>query len=130
MNYRQVREAQRRIEEVRRHLHAAILANDTRDMTREAGAAQSTAVEIDRTLEDQVQLSRRPTWGEASNRDLTSSLVDAARASLDSGITCAQRVALGQDVAQLRQGLLDCTTYVDFADAYLQAALGDEAVGA
>lgn len=128
MNYRQLREAQRRMDEVRRHLHTAILAEDTRDMAREAGVAQTTAVQIDRTLEDQLQESRSPNWGEPSSRNVELSLVEAARSSLDSGITCVQRVELGNNVAEVREGLLDCKTYLDFADAYLQAALGDEAV--
>lgn len=119
--YRQVQHVQERIPDLRRHTHNAILGNDTRQMTREAGAAQVLADELARELGR--GMAAPDEFGESrANRDY----VQAAQNSFIMAINQAERVGLATNVDELRSVLLDFLTHVDLADAYTRVAVGAE----
>jgi hypothetical protein len=51
-------------------------------------------------------------------------LIQAARRAIGDLINCTQRVELGTTITQMREALVTCKTFSDFADAYLGLALG------
>jgi hypothetical protein len=53
-------------------------------------------------------------------------LVQAAQRALTLAWTGSERVAIGSTVGEMREALVDCKTYVDFAEAYVRASLGVE----
>jgi hypothetical protein len=56
----------------------------------------------------------------------TKNLLKAAERALSLAWDKGEKVSLGTNVSEMRARLLDVKTYVDFANAYISAALGTE----
>jgi hypothetical protein len=122
--YREIREVQSTVEALQTHVRDALLSTSTRDMVEHTGRAQVSAVaakeELDRLL-DGHDADDPSSFGEPR---VESRFVDAANRSLGVAITEAEKLTLGVDVDSMRARLVDFKTLADFADAYLQAAVG------
>ncbi|MBV9282436.1 MAG: hypothetical protein JOZ41_20345 [Chloroflexi bacterium] len=120
MMHRELQHVRDSLDLIHRPLNAAILAESTRDVTAYLGRAQAASDQA--LLELNNALSRS-----GSNIGRTErSLVQAAANALTQAFGGAEKVFLGANVSEMRQRLLDFKTQVDFADAYLRAALGVE----
>lgn len=115
--YREVQRIRDDIEGVQRSVRAGILAGSTRDIRGFTGEAMA---QIDSLL---FALKNLPA-GESNS--IEPALVRAAQRALDQAWTRSERVGLGNTVAEMREALVDCKTFVDYAEAYVAASLGVE----
>ena len=53
-------------------------------------------------------------------------MVQATQRALGLAWANSERVAVGSTVPEMRQALLECKTFVDYAEAYIAASLGVE----
>lgn len=106
--HQEIRDTIVRLQEI---LRAAILADDMAEVRKLSGDAHGLAENL------KVAMQRVPERNH---------LVHAADNAVHMAILSAQKVGLGTDVADSRPWLLDFKTNIDYADAYLTAALGLE----
>jgi hypothetical protein len=123
MVYRDLQDTQLTMEALHAHLRAALLANNTRDAIGHAGAAQEAAAVVLRKLEQALRSSDNR--GSAL-RDANPDMLRAAHSSMSIAVEAGERVALGTNIDQMRDRLIDFKTQVDYADAYLRVSLGAE----
>jgi hypothetical protein len=121
MAYRDIQETQQTMEALHEHLRAALLANNTRDAIGHAGAVQEASAVVLRHIERALGSDE---GGDGGGRDVDSNLVRAAQTAMSRAVDNGQRVALGTNIDQMRDRLIDVKTEVDYADAYLRVALG------
>lgn len=112
------------MEALQGHLRAALLANNTRDAARHAEAVQAASAVAHRQLEDALAQAGGPLDGEG--RKGHSNLLRAAVRAMNDAIERGERVALGSNIDEMRSRLIDVKTEIDYADAYLRAALEGE----
>jgi hypothetical protein len=105
------------IEGVQRSVRAAILADSTRDISGLSGEAMA---QIDALL---FSLKNLPA---TDSNGVEPALVRAAQRALEQAWTYSERVGLGSSVPEMRAALVDCKTFVDYAEAYAAASLGVE----
>ena len=122
--YREIQRVRDDMERVQAPLRSAILAEDTREMTRYAGDAQSAANQLLRAIEEAGK-SEDPVESLTEAR-VERSFVDAAAGALSKAVVDGERVAVGTNVTEMRDRLLGFKTHVDFAHAYVLAALGGQ----
>ena len=122
--YREMQRVRDEMETVQAPLRSAILAEDTREITRYLGEAQAAANQLLRAIEEAGQ-SQQPveSFGEAR---VERSFVDAAAGALSKAVVDGERVAAGSTVSEMRDRLLGFKTHVDFAHAYVLAAIGGQ----
>jgi hypothetical protein len=119
--YREIRAAAGTMDAIQAHLRRAILAEDTREIGTEASAAQALTIEmLDRLKAASANAGDRP--------DANPALVDAAMSTLNMAWQNGERVAIGSNVTEFRAAVIDFKTCVDYARAYLRAAIGSEEV--
>lgn len=122
--YREVQRARDDIAGVQERLQAAILAEDTRAMTQYGTQAQAAADGLLRALEDaENNQSAIENVGEGR---VERGFVEAAAARLGKAVVDSQRIAMGTNVSEIREALIGIKTHIDYADAYLHAALGGQ----
>lgn len=121
---RELRETQRAMEALQGHMRAALLANNTRDASRHAEAVQAASAVAHRQLEGALAGGGGPSDGEG--RSGYSDFLRAAVRAMSDAIERSERVALGSNIDEMRSRLIDVKTEIDYADAYLRAALGGE----
>ncbi len=115
--YREVQRIRDDIEGVQQSIRSGILADTTRDISGYAGQAMA---QIDSLL---FALKNLPA---GDSNGVEPALVRAAQRSLDLAWARSQRVGLGNTVPEMREALVDCKTFVDYAEAYVAASLGVE----
>jgi hypothetical protein len=118
MMFRQLQQVRDKMDLVHQPLRNAILADSTRDMSLYLGQAQAAADETLNRLQGTVNA------GVAGLSDEDGALLRAAERALDLALDAAGKVALGNNVREMRDRLLEFKTQVDFAEAYVCAALG------
>jgi len=116
--YREVQHIRDNVAGVQREVNAGILAESTRDIT--AHTSQAMAL-IDGLIQSLNNLNRS-----GNNEGVEPQLVDATGRALNRAWVQAERVAIGSSVAEMRQALVDCKTFVDYAEAFVSASLGVE----
>jgi hypothetical protein len=124
MLYRDVQHAVDSMQRIHAPLRQAILADSTREMTERGGQAQAAADELLRQLEQALQGKTSALEARSDEGKVERFFVQAATNALQRAMADAQRILLGTDASGVRAGLLDFKTQVDFADAYLRAAIG------
>jgi hypothetical protein len=122
--YRKVREIQLTVGTLQKHVRVALLATNTRDAIQHLGAVQQTSAAVLRQLED--ALRERGSDAESRDRNVQAGVVQAAGRSMSLAVENCQRVALGTNIDEMRERLVDVKTQIDYADAYLRVSLGTE----
>lgn len=123
MIYRETQSARDRMEDLQGKLREAILAERTRDILAFSGEAQTIADQLTRSLENALKEGGSG-GGSSYGRRVEQGFVHLAARALSMAVVDGEKVALGQDALGMRNRLFDFKTHVDFADAYLHAALG------
>jgi len=116
--YRHVENVRDRLGDLQNHIRDAVLADNTRDISAHASAAQAVADQVLRELQE--SLESRDSGGARVERQF----VDLAANELSMSVTEGQRVATGANVQEMRERLLRFKTHADFADAFIRCALG------
>jgi hypothetical protein len=117
--YRRIQDFQREMNDLQGNLQTAILSDQIREMTQNAGEAHARAENLQRDLQ---ALLGETDGGEHEERRFAQAALDSVMHAIDA----AQKTGLGDDVPSLRARLLVFKTWADYADAYLRAALGFE----
>lgn len=115
--YREVQRIRDDIGSAQRAVRAGILAETTRDISGFAGEAMA---QIDALLFTLRNLPSGDSGG------VEPELIGAAQRNLNLAWAQSQRVGLGSTVPEMREALVDCKTFVDYAEAYVAASLGAE----
>jgi hypothetical protein len=115
--YREVQRIRDDIQSVQRAVRAGILADVTRDVS---GYTSEAMAQIDALINS---LSHLPP---GDNQGVEPALIGAAQRALNLAWARSERVGLGSSVPEMREALVDCKTYVDYAEAYVAASLGVE----
>lgn len=124
MSYRETRDFQQRIAELDSVVDAAILSNDTRDITEKVNHIMARANDVRAGLERATAAG-----GEGAGEPrVDQRFLEAALSSTSRFIVDATKVELGSNPEEMHQRLLILKTGIDHADAYLRAALGTETV--
>lgn len=119
--YREIQHVRDTMTDLQIHVRSALLGEDTRDMTTEADTAQAMADQLLNKLNDTL---RNPTKREFGEPRIERNFVQAAAYALNNAVTSAQGTGIATNVQEMRSRLVDFKTHVDFAEAYLRAALG------
>jgi hypothetical protein len=125
MSYRDVRDYQRAISELQNVVDAAILSQDTRDISTGVTHIMARANDVRVGLERTIAVGGNEGAGEPR---LDRRFLQAALSSVSRFVADATKVQLGNNPDEMRQRLLFLKTGIDHADAYLRAALGTETV--
>jgi hypothetical protein len=115
--YREVQRIRDDIQRVQQGVTSGILADSTRDMSGYTGEAMA---QIDALISSLNHLPGGDTQG------VEPALIQAAQRALTLAWTNAERVGVGNTVPEMRRALVECKTYVDYAEAYVAASLGVE----
>lgn len=115
--YREVQRIRDEIQSVRHAIDEGILSDSTRDMGHRVSEAMA---QIDALL---YSLGHLPT---DDNQGIEPALIQATQRALSLAWANSERVAVGSTVPEMRQALLQCKTFVDYAEAYVAASLGVE----
>ncbi len=124
--YREIRDVHTVIETIQSSLTDAIMATATKDMIELTGKSQALTVaardQLDSLLNGR-QGSESSPFGEpkVDRRNVQTAMVRLSEAFDD-----AEKVPLGTDVDGMRFRLIMYKSRIDYADAYLQVALGTE----
>lgn len=115
--YREVQRIRDDIQRVQQAVTLGILADSTREIGGHTGEAMA---QIDALIDS---LNHLP---DSDSEGVEPALVQAAQRALSLAWTNSERVALGSSVPEMRQALVECKTFVDYAEAYIAASLGVE----
>jgi hypothetical protein len=124
--YRRVRELQDSMHALQGALRSATLGDDTRTITTHADEAQALTDRLLRSIENVLKGRDADIAEESAGVKLERHFVRAAGRSLGIAWSGEERVGAAGSAADMRKALFDVKTHVDFADAYLRAALGLE----
>jgi hypothetical protein len=114
---RRIERVWQRMEDLQGQLRSAILAETTQEMESPAGVAHAESID----LEDQLESLPEELRNHDNGRSVS---LQTALVCVEHAIVSAQKIALATNVTEMRAYLLEFATHVNFADAYLQAALG------
>jgi hypothetical protein len=122
--YRRLREIQLMVGALQKHLRAALLANNTRDAIGHSGAVHESSAAVLRQIEE--ALHALESASESDDRQVDANIIRAAERAMSLAVEDCERVALGTNVDEMRDRLINVKTQIDHADAYLRVSLGFE----
>jgi uncharacterized membrane protein YccC len=122
--YRRVREIQLTVDALQKHIRQALLATNTREAVTHLGAVQQACATVLRQLEN--ALHERGPDADSKDRDVHPGIIQAASRSMNLAVENCERVALGTNIDEMRDRLVDVKTQIDYVDAYLRISLGTE----
>lgn len=121
--YRRIQDTQNTMEALHEHMRAALLSQNTRDAIGHAGAVQEASAMVLHQLENS---QKEGSTGAFGGRDIDPAIVRSAIRAMNLAIENSERVALGSNIDEMRDRLIDVKTQIDYADAYLRVAIGHE----
>lgn len=115
--YREVQQIRDDIQTVQKAVRAGLLADTTRDISSYTSEAMAL---IDGLIQ------RLGGMSVDGAEDVEPALVRAAGRALNQAWVQSERVGVGSTVPAMREALVDCKTFIDYAEAYTAASLGVE----
>ena len=116
-----IQETQQTMEALHDHLRAALLSQNTRDAIGHSGAVQEASAVVLRQLDQALSHARDRDAGPSG---IHRTVVQAAQRAMSQAIENGERVAIGSNIDEMRDRLIDVKTQIDYADAYLRIATG------